>query len=479
MSKKLTAKQQRFKTYLTAQTKETLVAMLMDVAQRDEELAQSLLVKSTPPGKQDSLVSEMRQVIDGVTFVDGFIDWRSTHSFSDPLSRAVDTLAMLLTPERAGVLVELAQYAIERTEGVLEQIDDSGGEVGGILSELGELHLKACKMARPDTVALAENLFRLETSLPFGVCSFSAQTYKDALGTKGLQRYRALAQAQWATLDSVGTKAKFDHKRFRITHVMEQLAIASGDVDELIAIKSQDLTHAHTYLTIAQILTENKRHEEALQWCERGLKDHPTRTDNRLRDFLIAAYLKRKRSAEALQLTWIQFEEQPGLSSYQKLHALAVKLGVWPVQRARALTWLDRAIANETSATSRYQLKPSVPDTSRRVDIALWEGDLEAAWVAAQSGHCQQNSRISLAKALGATRVQDAIDLYRQLVLEIVGQTSNDAYARAINLVQEIQKLMTRLGQMPELAAYLKDLRETVRAKRNFIKLLDRMKVSQ
>jgi hypothetical protein len=120
MSKKLTAKQPRFKTYLAAQTKETLVAMLLDVAQRDEELAQSLLVKSTPPGKQDSLVSEMRQVIDGVTFVDGFIDWRSTHSFSDPLSRAVDTLAMLLTPERAGVLVELAQYAIERTEGVLD-----------------------------------------------------------------------------------------------------------------------------------------------------------------------------------------------------------------------------------------------------------------------------------------------------------------------------------------------------------------------
>jgi uncharacterized Zn finger protein len=106
---------------------------------------------------------------------------------------------------------------------------------------------------------------------------------------------------------------------------MEQLAIASGDVDELIAIKSQDLAHAHTYLTIAQILTENKRHEEALQWCERGLKDHPTRTDNRLRDFLIAAYLKRKRSAEALQLTWIQFEEQPGLGYYQKLHALAVR----------------------------------------------------------------------------------------------------------------------------------------------------------
>jgi tetratricopeptide (TPR) repeat protein len=477
MAKKSTAKQKRFKTYLAAQTNETLVDMLLEVAQRDDCLMQSLLVKSVPPGKRDGLVSELRQVIDEVTYVDGFVDWRSMGSFSEPLNLAVETLAQLLTPERAGALVELAQYAIEQTEGALENVDDSSGQVGDILCNLGELHLKACKLARPDAVALAETLFRLETSLPFGVCSFSALTYKDVLGPKGLQRYRALAQAQWSVLTPVGTKTKFDHQRFRITHVMEQLATASGDVDELIAIKAQDLTHAHTYLTIAQILNENRRHEEALQWAERGLKDHPTRTDNRLRDFLIAAYLKRKRYAEALQLTWLQFEEKPGLEYYKKLHALAVKLGVWQVQRTRAHTCLDRAIAKETIATSRYQSTPRAPDTSRQVDIALWEGDLETAWAAAQNGHCQQNLRVSLAKALAATRGQDAIDLYRQLVLEIVGQTSNDAYARAINLVQEIQKLMTRLGQGADFAIYLKNLRETVRVKRNFVKLLDGMRV--
>ena len=255
--------------------------------------------------------------------------------------------------------------------------------------------------------------------------------------------------------------------------------MASGDVDELVAIKSQDLSHAHTYLTIAQILTENKRHDEALQWAERGLKDHPVRTDNRLRDFLVTAYLKRKRSTEALQLTWIQFEERPGLEYYQKLHALAVKLGVWPVQRKRALACLDHDIAHDTSTNSRYQAKPGVPDTSRRLAIALWEDDLNAAWVAAQSGRCQQSLRISLAKALSSTRAQDAIDLYRQLVPEIIRQTGNDAYASAINLVREVQKLMTRLGQVPELVAYLTELRVTFRPKRNFIKLLDGVTVQR
>jgi tetratricopeptide (TPR) repeat protein len=473
MTKKLSAKQQRFATYLAAQTKETLVDMLLEVSWRDDRLAQSLLVKSTLSGKQNALVDELRQVIDDVTYVDGFVDWRSMHSFSDPLDQAVDTLTELLTPEHAAALVELAQYAIEQTEAALESVDDSNGQVGDILCRLGELHLKACKLARPDPVELAHDLFHLETSLPFGVCSFSALTYKDALGAKGLQSYRALAQAQWDALAPAGKNSGFNHDRFKITHVMEDLARASGDVDELISIKAQDLGHSLSYLTIAELLTENKRHDEALQWAERGLLAHPDRPDNRLRDFLVAAYLKRKRSAEALQLIWIQFEERPGLEHYQKLHALAVKLALWPAQRERALACLAAVIAREASQTTRWQPKPSVPDMSRRLAIALWEEDLDAAWLAVQSGQCEQRLRISLAKALGPTRAQDAMALYRQAVPELVGQTNNDAYASAVTLVCEVQKLLAGLGQQPQFASYVAELRLAFKPKRNFIKLLD------
>jgi tetratricopeptide (TPR) repeat protein len=474
MTKKMTAKQQRFATYLTAQTKATLVDMLLEVSWRDERLAQSLMVKSAPLGETDSLVMEMRQVIDDATTVEGYIDWRSGHSFADPLEQAVDTLTELLTPERAGALVALAQYAIEQTEAALESVDDSDGLVGDVLCRLGALHLQACTLARPDVEALAEDLFHLETTLPMGVCSFSALTYKDALGDKGLQRYRALAQAQWDALGPVGAKSGFSHDRFKITRVMEDLARASGDLDALIAIKSGDLTHAHTYLTIAELLTENKRHDEALQWAEQGLVAHP---DNRLRDFLAAAYLKRKRPAEALQLIWIQFEEQPGLTAYQKLHGVAVKQGVWPTQRARALDWLARTIAKEASQTSHYKPKPSVPDTSRRVAIALWEGDPDSGWAAVKSGRCQQSLRISLAQALEATRAPDAISLYCQVVPDIVGQTNNDAYATALILIRAVQKLMIGLGQAPQFVDYLAELRLTFKPKRNFIKLLDGVNV--
>ena len=473
MSDKLTSQQRQFKTYLAQQPHATLVDLLLEVAQRDDRLAQSLLVKSALPGAQDTLVDDLRQVIDDVTYVDGFIDWRSGHSFADPLDQVVDTLAELLTPERAAALVELAQYAIEQTEAAMENIDDSDGLVGDVLCRLGELHLKGCELAHPDASALAENLFHLETTLPFGVCSFSALTYGHVLGENGLQRYRALAQ--WDALGSIDAKGGFDTHRFKVTRIMESLAEASGDVDELVAIKSRDLKGAYGYLAIAEILQKNQRADEALQWAEQGIKNYPDRPDNRLRDFLVAAYLQRKRPDEALQLTWIQFEEQPGLAHYQKLQALASQLGVWPAQRVRALTLLADVTAREASTTSRYKPKPSVPDTSRRLAIALWENDLDAAWAAAHSGDCQQGLRISLAQALEATRPSDAVLLYRQLVPAIVGQTNNEAYARAVVLIRAVKLLMTGLGQNSQWLDYLTELRTAFKLKRNFIKLLEKV----
>lgn len=469
--------QQQFKAWLAQQPHEVLVAMLLEVAQRDDRLAQTLLVKSTPISGQDSLVDDLRLVIDDVTTVDGFVDWRAMHSFSDPLDQAVDTLETLLTPEHASALVELAQYAIEQTEAALEKVDDSNGQVGDILCRLGDLHLKACKLARPDAAALAYDLFQLETTLPFGVCSFSAQTYLDVLGETGLLTYRALAQTRWDALAPTDANAGFDDARYKITRVMEDLAQASGNVDELVAIKSRDLKRAFNYLVIAEILSKDKRHDEALQWAERGLKAHPDRTDNRLRDFLVAMYLQRQRMDEALQLTWIQFEEQPGLAAYQKLQGVAAKLGVWPAQRARALACLDEVVAREANQTSRYKPKPSVPDSSRRVAIALWESDLDVAWNAVQSGQCEQRLRLCLAQALESTRGCDALSLYRQIIPEMVGQTNNDAYASAMVLVRKVGELMDALGQSPQFAVYLAELRATFKPKRNFIKMLDAVRV--
>ena len=210
-------------------------------------------------------------------------------------------------------------------------------------------------------------------------------TYREALGEQGLRRYRELAESEWAKIKPRQHSDSYDSHRYHITRIMESLAEASGDVEELVDIKSRDLSLPYHYLVIAQIWAKAGQDDKALEWAERGLQTFPDKTDNRLRDFLVAAYLQRKRNAEALQLTWVQFEERASLEQYKKLHDVAEQLGIWPEQRERALARLEGVIAAEAAVTNRWKPQPSIPNYSLRIEIALWEDDLDAAWDAAHT----------------------------------------------------------------------------------------------
>lgn len=461
------------KEYLTTQPPEALIDLLLDVAQRDDRLYQSLLLKAERTGGGGNVAKAFRRAIDGATRIHGFVDWREVGTFASNIEQVADSLAELLKPDTAAMLVELAEHAIERVENSLEQVDDSNGEIGDIVYRLGELHLKACTLARPEPAGLAERLFRFETTLPFGLCSFDAATYRDALGKEGLRRYRELAETEWRKLKPRDAKDSYDAHRSRITRIMERLAEASGDVEELVAIKSRDLSSSYHYLGIAEIWTKAKQHDKALEWAERGLKAFPERPDNRLRDFLVAAYLKRKRNDEALQLTWIQFEERPILEHYKKLHNVAGKLGLWPEQRNRALACVTEVIAREASTTSRWKPKPSAPNTSLRVEIALWENDFDAAWESIHEGICDRSLLVALAGKLEFSRPDGAISLYRRVVPPIVEQTNNAAYEEAIKLIRKVGGLMKAQNQSRPFGDYLAELRVQFKPKRNFIKLLD------
>jgi uncharacterized Zn finger protein len=123
--------------YLTTQAPEALIELLLEVAQRDDRLCQSLLLKADRTGGGGNVAKAFRRAIDGATCIDGFIDWREVGTFASNIDQVADSLAELLKPDTAATLVELAEYAIERLENSLEQIDDSDGEIGGIVYREG------------------------------------------------------------------------------------------------------------------------------------------------------------------------------------------------------------------------------------------------------------------------------------------------------------------------------------------------------
>jgi uncharacterized Zn finger protein len=125
-------------------------------------------------------------------------------------------------------------------------------------------------------------------------------------------------------------------RHFRITHIMESLANASGDIEQLVAVMSRDLSSAYSYWRIAEIYREARQHDNALLWAEKGLKAFPNHTDARLREFAAEEYHRRRRHDDAMKLMWAEFAERPYLESYKTLERHATKAGAWPEWRERS-----------------------------------------------------------------------------------------------------------------------------------------------
>ena len=348
-----------------------------------------VLMTAEKDGNEPDLPA-FRAAIDKAIRHRGFVDYGRMPAYARGIEAVIDSLDALLKCGHAKAVRELVERALQRLESAMDDVDDSDGYMGGILERFQDLHLAACRVKKPDPVALARFLFDWEVSSGWEVFLGAAEGYADVLGKTGLAEYRKLAKAKWANVPALGPGQEDPekyHGRWRITHVMETLAKQAGDFEALVAVKSRDLSLAFGFLEIAQIYKAAGNDTAVMQWAERGARAFPGRTDRRLREFLIEEYHGQKRHGEAIAIAWAGFCEAPRLDDYVILHKSASRAKRWPEWREKALTLLrDEVAAKEKEqATNRWG---PLSDHSALVEIYLWEGNADAAWVEANSGGC-------------------------------------------------------------------------------------------
>ncbi len=480
------------RAHLAGQDKNALVGMLMERAINDDRLRQRLLMKAAKRGPRGLDIATYRQAIDDAVDQGGFVDYRDAYDYARGIDEAIDSIEEILKEGHAAEVVELAEHGLEGVEAAMGSVDDSDGNLGGILERLQELHHKACKKARPDPEALAKRLFEWELGTDYDVFHGAAATYAGVLGKKGLTVYRKLAEAAWAKVPALGPGRDDPDKygnRFRITHMMETLARQTGDVEAVVAVKRHDLSSAYDYLQIAETYKHARKHDLALEWAERGVKAFPERTDSRLREFLAGEYHRRQRYDEAMALIWAEFTESPNLEQYRNLKAHADRLPAAPAAQAGVgqwQGWQQKALGflRETIAKAKRENRPDRWGWSRRTDhselvrILLWQKDVEAAWREAQEGGCSDDLWLELAAKREKDHPADVLPIYQRQIEPTLGRKNNDAYRDAIHLLRKVRGLMARLGREAEFAVYLESLRAAHKPKRNFMRLLDRAKWS-
>ena len=180
--------------FLRKQSAEFLVEQLMNQIQRNDLLFQSLYLQAELASGLLEGVTSFRSAIDRAARIDDFVSWREAGDFASGLYEVVNSLEELMSPSSVGDVVDLTEYFIVRLDTSLQSVDDSSGEVGEVLQRLENLHLKACLLAKPDPLELADRLFNYEMTLSFDSFYGSLDKYRDVLGENGCAHYRVLAE---------------------------------------------------------------------------------------------------------------------------------------------------------------------------------------------------------------------------------------------------------------------------------------------
>jgi hypothetical protein len=466
------------RNYLASLEPRALIDLIVNTCLRDDRLREKLLLAARRGGDIRLAIKTWKEALRRATATHGFVDYGEMSGFTNGIGDVLNALQDWISDGHADCVVDLAEYAVRRIEEVIGECDDSNGEMSGLLERITQLHLEACRIARPEPLALAERLFEYELDSEWGAFSEIATEYAAVLGAAGLAHYRQLAEAKWAKIPALkpGSTDSWQSSRYRITGIMEALARQTGDLEALVAVYSRDLSSAWRFLQIAGVYQQAGRSESALEWAERGLKAFPEQTDWRLREFLIEAYLQRERREEALALVWAQFTDRMSLDSFNGLKAIVKRTGEdEPTWRERALTHLRQQIARDFAKRKKAGYGPlSGPEQSQLVEILLSEQDVETAWREANAGTCRNTLWLQLADLRANEYPEDALTIYRRQAAQLVAQTNNAAYEQALVLIEKISPLLQKqVDGAQRWSDYLTDLRSQYKMKRNFMKLLN------
>lgn len=394
------------------------------------------------------------------------------------------TLAEVLSLTDAKTFARGKAYFHEGAVSRLDEKDDTvRANVRGTHpyhEELAAIHLEACERTRPEPEELARRLFRFQLEGQWGTFADAFPAYAEALGDTGVRVYRELYNEAWSALPSLTLSGKdrtpFDVQHFKVSRAMAALAEFDGDIDALIRIESKDLSTVRRFLQIASLCREHGRLDEGLAWAEKGIEASKKDVDSDLLTFCVDGYVSRREFDKADEYAWRRFVSYPGAAPFKDLMTAAKATGSYDRTRQRALDHMW-AMVGEEEAGKKTRGPWAATMRTELVQLFLDERDNEAAWHAFTGGPIAAQICQPMAAVRARTHPRDALVVYQRLLAGTVERgTSAAQYKDAFEIVKAIGKLWDKLGEHAQFKAELNAIRQTYRAKRKFIALLDTLK---
>ena len=442
----------------------SLVSWLTSLS-RDELLTEllKLLVDEPDLIQRFELRAAVRQVdVDGVAdmikdlvWITDYVDYDEASHYANDVLQAADAINELIEAGAAAQAIAVARDAIRWLRQAFERVDDSDGDVGSAGYELLHVHLLACQASPPDPIELAAYLADLCLTDGHGLTPAFAD-YAELLGDAG-----------WAALrNRIRYAYMASPNDYRARHLMESVIEAEGDLDALVALYAAHLDErGWQHLRIALRLDEAGRADAALGWAERGVRDIP-RPDDRLVEYLAGRYRAAGRTGDLMDMRRTLFEAARTLANFRALRETAVESGVWEAERGTAL-----GLLRKDAAAAQRTLWSTWPGPVL-VDALIDEGDLAAAWTAAQD-IASEAQWIRLANASVTERPAEALAVYVKVIEQLTQHTGDGVYRQIAAHLLAARACHETLGTMDEFRRYMVLLRMAQKRKRNLMKILD------
>lgn len=482
--------------FLCRQPVAVLADKLLDMAELDPALEQRLQrwreVSEAGPDTRN-----LKRLIDELLPDDGgFMDW------DDDVGLAgMEEVPALLRQARAhdpDSAIGLCEHALRRAWKLQQDFDDEDGTVSELCEDIGQEWLACLRAAGPRPAAFGEAYLQLLLDDEIG--SFDSDAAEAAMGAAALQRFRQVLAQHWRRAKDADRAASL-HRRTRPpgsagSDMDRRLAASAavpswglmqlerlhleqlervGDLDAALAVMREDLSQPRACVRLIEFLQAHGRHGEALAEAQRAYEAFPG--DWSVQSLLIRCCEQAGRTAQALALRRRQFDERPGVDTYQQVlkAADAAQQGV-PALRGQLLEALeareqmDADQAAQAKASPYRLAPPGVRDVTLRADILASEGRWsEACQMVQPPAWCADRVLRNIALHLGAEQRGDAVRMLLRVLADAMAHASSP-YAQELALVGEIAR---RMDAAPR-AVWLAELHARYKLKRNFIKGLPR-----
>src|SRR5918992_2275142 len=381
--------------FLEKQTKEQLIALLKEQAERHPAVRQALQDRTDlSAGAVKELVDAVREEIDELSGEpDWEDDWGGGGSGSD-YARLLDRLQALLVAGHADKVIELGQELLEAGTRRVEMTDDEG-ETAEEIASCMDLVFEA--LSHSSLSPAEQMLWTIDAELDdeYDLCrgagSFWRQEHApadwnsvaDELGQR-LKQYTSIAGEE---------SFSRNYHRNRLSDWLIKALEQTGRQEEIIPLCEREAAETGSYVRLVNRLKGAGRWGEAEQWIYRGIEATQKRWSGIANELRTALRELREREEDWPRVAAFyaeDFFQQPTLHTFRALQKASERAGVWPTVQAAAMHYLEIGERPQTTermkkdqvispwplpetglpvSAERRQMSPPMTDTL--IDIAI------------------------------------------------------------------------------------------------------------